>query len=126
PGDSVRVFKVTLSGPGGAVTGVERELTPVAEFVAMINPADPTSQTLVIVPTTPLAGAAHYAVVLTNAIEGADGAPATPSQIYAIMKNAEPLIDGDGNNTTILPDANAEALEPLRQLANAREGAVSA
>ena len=69
PGQTVRVFKVTLSGHGGAVTGVERELTPGAEFVAMMNPADPTGQTLVIMPTAPLAGSSHYAVVLTNAIE---------------------------------------------------------
>ncbi|MEX0899445.1 MAG: lipase [Gammaproteobacteria bacterium] len=126
PGQSVKMFEVTLSGPGGAVTGVERELSAPGEFVAFMNPGDTTGQTLVIMPTAPLAGASHYVVVLTNAIEGTDGAPVTPSQIYAITKNADPLIDGDGNNTTILPDANAAALEPLRQLTNALETAVSA
>src|SRR5690606_21986681 len=53
PGQSVRVFQVTLSGHGGAVTGVERELSAPAEFVAFISPADPTSTTLVIMPTAP-------------------------------------------------------------------------
>ncbi len=126
PGQSVKVFEVTLSGPGGAVTGVERELSAPGEFVAFMTPGDTTGQTLVIMPTAPLAGASDYVVVLTNAIEGTDGAPVTPSQIYAITKNADPLIDGDGNNTTVLPDANAQALEPLRQLTNALETAVSA
>lgn len=126
PGDTVRVFKVTLSGPGGAVTGVERELTPGAEFVALMNPADTTGQTLVVVPTRPLDGASNYVVVLTNGIADSTGAPVTASQIYAITKSSDPLIDGEGNNQTILPDANAAALEPLRQLTNAAETAVSA
>ncbi len=126
PGQSVRVFQVTLSGHGGAVTGIERELSAPAEFTAFMSPGDTTGQTLVVMPTSPLAGASHYIVVVTNAVEGTDGAPVTPSQIYAITKNTAPLIDGDGNNTTVLPDANAAALEPLRQLTNALETAVSA
>ena len=45
PGGSVRMFQVTLTGPGGGVTGVVRELVPGLEFVATISPiptSDPT------------------------------------------------------------------------------------
>lgn len=126
PGQSVRVFQVTLSGVGGAVTGVTRELAAPAEFVAFIHPADTTQTQLVILPTRPLAAKSHFAVVITNDIADAQGGHVVASQIYHIIKNTDPLVDADGNSTIVLPDASAQALEPLRQLTNAREAAVAA
>src|SRR3954447_7718682 len=36
PGDTVRVFEVTLSGPGGGVTGIVRELASPQDFVVAL------------------------------------------------------------------------------------------
>lgn len=127
PGAGVRLFEVTLTGVGGAVTGVVGELTPGAEFVALINPADATQTQLVILPTAPLNAKSSYAVMITNLVNDADGNGATPSQIYNIIKRPSPLVDAMGASTDpLLPDANAQALEPLRQLNNARESVLSA
>lgn len=127
PGQSVRIFRVSLSGVGGAVVAVHEELTPGAQFVALINPGDATQRQLVIIPTQPLQEKGHYAVVITSGVTDALGNAATPSQIYGLTKRTAPLVDGSGNSTEpLLPDANAQALEPLRQLTNALEANISA
>lgn len=119
-GGSVRMFEVTLSGVGGAVTSVVRQLGA-NEFLPVM--ATPT--TLVILPLRPLAQKSHYAIALTDTIADADGGHVVPSQIYAIIKNTSPLVV-DGRSTIVLPLANAQALEPLRQLTNAAETAIAA
>lgn len=127
PGVTVRIFNVTLSGHGGAVTGVNSELQAGVDFVALMSPSDTTGRTLVILPLRALPQKSHFAVVLTNGIQDPAGNAATPSQIYHIVKRTSPLVDGGGNSTDpLLPNANAQALEPLRQLTNAREIAISA
>jgi hypothetical protein len=119
PGKSVRVFEVTSpSYPWLAVTGVVRELTPVAEFVAVA----PGNGVLAIVPTAPLKQYTTYMAVLTNDIRDINGNDATPSSIYGLTKSRTPWVDENGNSTySLLPDSTARALEPLRQITMSME-----
>jgi len=119
PGQSVRVFEVTTLGyPYLAVTGIVRELTPGAEFVADA----PGGGLLVIVPTHPLKEFTEYMAVLTNDIRDINGNDATPSTFYNLTKRRTPWVDENGNSTyPILPDANAQLLEPFRQFTMAME-----
>lgn len=119
PGQSVRVFEVTtLSYPYLAVTGVVRELTPLAEFVAVA----PGGGVLAIVPTKPLKQFTTYMAVLTNDITDTNGNNATPSSIYGLTKSRTSWVDANGNSTySLLPDSTARALEPLRQVTMSME-----
>jgi len=120
-GNSVRVFQVALSGPGGGVTGVTRELTPGVDYVAV-----PTGAGIAIVPLKALAQLSNYMAVLTNGITDAAGNIATPDQTYFITKRTAPLVDANGNSTDpLLDNATAGALEPLRQLTNSQEVAAA-
>ena len=121
PGQSVRVFEVTLTGPGGGVTGIVAELQAGVDFVAVANGAG-----IGIVPTKALKQISSYMAVVTNGITDNAGNIATPDQTYFITKRTAPLIDANGNSTDpLLPTASAQALEPLRQLTNAQEFAAS-
>lgn len=121
PGNSVRLFEVTLTGPGGGVTGITRELTPGAEFVAVSTGAG-----IGIVPTKTLKQITSYMAVLTNGITDAAGNAATPDQTYFITQRTSPLVDANGNSTDpLLPTATAQLLEPLRQLTNSQEAAAA-
>jgi dienelactone hydrolase len=126
PGNTVRMFEVTLTGPGGAVTGVVRELTPGAEFATAFAPSDPTGRTLAVIPTAPLKQLTSYMVVLTNGIRDARGNDATPDQAYFLAKRTSPLCVNGQSTDPLLPSATACALEPLRQLTNAQEAAAAA
>jgi hypothetical protein len=114
PGQSVRVFEVTTLGyPYIVVTGVVRELVPLAEFVA----ASAEGGVLAIIPTSPLKEQTTYMAVVTNDVNDVNGNDATPSSIYHLAKRRTPWVDENGNSTyPLLPDATAQALEPLRQL----------
>jgi pimeloyl-ACP methyl ester carboxylesterase len=125
PGQTVRVFEVTLTGPGGGVTGVKRELSAGSEFVTAIVPSDPTGRTMAIIPTTPLKQLESYLVVLTNGIRASDGTPATPDQTYFLTKRTSPLCVGGASTDPLLPSASACALEPLRQLTNSHLAAAN-
>lgn len=124
-GQSVRVFEVTTLGyPFLVVTGVVRELVPEAEFTALVS----SPGTLAIVPIVPLKEYTTYLAVLTNDINDVNGNDATPSAIYNLTKKRTPLIDANGKSVypVLLPDANAQALEPLRQITQTMEGAAAA
>jgi len=119
--NSVRLFEVTLTGPGGGVTGIVRELTFGAEFVAVSTGAG-----IAIVPTKALEQLKNYMAVLTNGITDAAGNAATPDQTYFITQRTSPLVDANGNSTDpLIPNGNAQALEPLRQLTNSQEFAAA-
>lgn len=120
-GQTVRLFEVTLTGPGGGVTGIVRELTPGAEFVAVMSA--PTS--LAIVPTAPLKQLTSYMAVLTEGIRDARGNDATPDQTYFLAKRTSPLCVNGASTDPLLPSATACALEPLRQLINSQEAAAA-
>jgi hypothetical protein len=112
-GQSVRVFEVTTTDyPYLGVTGIVRELVPLQEFVA----ASAEGGILAILPTLPLKEMTTYMAVLTNDINDVNGNDATPSQVYGLCKRRTPLIDANGRSTIpLLPDTNANLLEPLRQ-----------
>ena len=121
PGQSVRVFQVTLTGPGGGVTGIVAELQAGIDFVAV-----PSGSSVVILPLKALKQSSSYMAVITNGITDNAGNIATPDQTYFIAKRTSPLVDGSGNSTDpLLDNATAQALEPLRQLTNSQEFAAS-
>lgn len=135
PNGTVRVFQVTLTGPGGGVTGIVRELQSPQEFVAVLAPSDTTGRTLAIVPTKPLKQLTSYMVVLIGnggtlnpppppSITDAAGNDLTPDTTYLLAKRVNPLCSGGHSTDPLLPDATACALEPLRQLVNSQEGAL--
>ena len=125
-GDSVRVFQVTLTGPGGAVTGITRELASPEEFVVAVVPSDTTGRTLAIVPTQPLEQMTSYMAVLTNGIRNAAGEPVRAAPPYLLAERTSPLCSGGNSTVPALPASQACALEPLRQLTNAQEAAATA
>lgn len=125
PGGSVRMFQVTLSGPGGAVTTIVRQLTAGVDFVTAFASSDTTGRTLAIVPLKPLAQLTSYMVVLTNGIKDAAGNVATPDQTYFFAKRTTPLFANGQSTEPLLSNAQAQALEPLRQLTNAQEAAAA-
>lgn len=125
-GGSVRMFEVTLTGPGGGVTGIVRELASPADFVVAQASSDATGRTLAIVPTKPLRQLTSYMVVFTNGITDSRGNDATPDQTYFLGKRTSPLCVNGASTDPLLPTATACALEPLRRLINSQEAAASA
>lgn len=125
-GSSVRVFQVTLSGPGGGVTGIVRELAANLEYVVALVPSDTSGRTIAIVPTNPLQQLSSYMVVLTDGITDAAGNDATPDQTYFLAKRTTPLCVNGVSQEPLLPNASACALEPLRRLTNSQEAAANA
>jgi pimeloyl-ACP methyl ester carboxylesterase len=122
---NVRVFEVSLTGPGGGVTGVARELASPQEFVAVLAPSDTTHRTLAIVPTQPLKQRTSYMAVLTNGIKTAAGDNVRPSLVYRLTEHTSPLCASGQSTIAALPASSACALEPLRQLTNAQEAAAA-
>src|SRR5690606_25254937 len=113
-GQSVRVFEVTLTGPGGGVTGIVRELQPQAEFVTAVVPSDATGRTIAIIPTSPLKQLTSYMAVITDDVRDAAGNDATSDQAYFLSKRTSPLCANGQSTDPLLPAATACALEPLR------------
>jgi pimeloyl-ACP methyl ester carboxylesterase len=120
-GASIRIFEVVLTGPGGAVTRVVRELTTPAEYVVTQAPSDPTGRTVVVLPTSPLKPLTSYMAVVTDDVRDAAGNDATPDTTYFLTKRTSPLCANGQSTDPLIPTANACALEPLRQLTNAQE-----
>jgi len=125
-GQTVRMFQVNLTGPGGGVTGVVRELASPQEFVVALAPSDTTGRTLAIVPTQPLEQMTSYMAVVTTGVMNAGGAPIRASLPYLLAERTGPLCNGGASTVPALPAAQACALEPLRQLVNSQEAAAIA
>lgn len=101
-GDSVRVFEVTLSGTGGFVTGITRELDS-SEVTAGASSVDNEiinaecdseglgKNTLVISPLKPLAANTSYLVALSKGVKGPLGNNAAADIVYGFTKSATPL-----------------------------------
>ena len=123
---AVRVFEVRLTGPGGAVTQVVRELQQPTEFVVAAVPSDPTGSTAAIIWTQPLKQLTSYLVVVDDDLRDASGNDATPDQTYFLTQRTSPLCVAGASTDPLIPAASACALEPLRQLTNASEGAAAA
>jgi len=135
PGGTVRMFEVTLTGPGGGVTSIVRELKAPQDFVALLSPSDSSGRTLVVVPTRPLQQLTSYMVVLLGNGGHLDPAPApsitdgtgndvTPDTTYFLAKRTSPLCVNGQSTDPLLPASQACALEPLRQLVNSQEFAL--
>lgn len=125
-GSSIRMFEVTLTGPGGAVTGVVRELTSPGEFVVAPTTSDTTGRTIAVVPTKPLKQVTSYMIVVTNGVKDSAGNDATPDTAYFLSQRTSPLCTNGVSTDPLIPSANACALEPLRGLTNAQEAAAAA
>ncbi len=114
-GNTLHIYEVTATIQG-AVTAIVRELTA-AEYKASLSTTDATGRTLVIQPLAPLKSNTRYMVVLTGGIRSTSGLPLVPSSTFGLTKGAAPLVDGAGNSLfPVLTNAQAVALEPLRQL----------
>lgn len=135
PGGTVRVFEVTLTGPGGGVTSVVRELKSPQDFVAVLAPSDTSGRTLAIVPTHPLRQLSSYMAILIGnggqlnpapqpSITDGNGNDITPDTTYFLAKRTSPLCANGQSTDPLLPTSQACALEPLRQLVNSQEHAV--
>ncbi|PLX80892.1 MAG: lipase [Desulfuromonas sp.] len=111
---TVRVFEVTLSGIGGGVVGVNRELSFGTEFVATLASTDASGSTLAILPLVPFKSSTSYLVMLSDGIRGANGFDPQVSAHYLIAKTP-----------VTLAGTPAEALEPVRQLVNSQEAALT-
>ncbi len=125
---SVKVYKVTLSStPGGAVVNPASPATdPVplvygVNYVASVSSVDISGSTLAIVPLKPLDPISSYYVVITNSLKSTDSNPMGASGAYTFAKGIFPLETGGMSNFPALTDAEAVALEPLRQLVNTSE-----
>jgi pimeloyl-ACP methyl ester carboxylesterase len=126
-GDSVRLFEVTLSGTAGGVAGITRELAAGADYAIGLDNAGGAATSLSIHPVKPLRPKTAYMVVLTRAIQDSRGKALAADLTYAIAKSPTPLVDGAGVSLYRgLSNAQARALEALRQRVNAAEQAVSA
>lgn len=125
PGQTVRVFEVTLSGPGGGVTGVVRELSAPGDFVTALAPSDSTARTVAIVPTKPLKQLTSYMAVVTTGVTDNNGNDATPDQTYFLSKRTSALCVDGASTEPLLPAATACALEPLRRLTNSHLAAAA-
>ncbi|HOV56808.1 MAG TPA: Ig-like domain-containing protein, partial [Rhodanobacteraceae bacterium] len=124
-GSTVRVFEVTLTDPGGGVTGVTRELASPAEFVVAAQQSDTSGRTYAIVPTKPLKQLTSYMAVVTSGVTDASGNDATPDTTYFLAKRTSALCVNGKSTEPLLPDANACALEPLRLLTNSQLAAAA-
>jgi hypothetical protein len=121
---NVRVFQVNLSGPGGGVTGIVRELAPVDEYIVEFSASDPTNETLVIYPTKPLEQMTSYMAVITDGLTDAlTGQHVRQSLPYLLAERPDPLCVDGASTLPALSADEACALEPLRQLTNAQEAA---
>jgi pimeloyl-ACP methyl ester carboxylesterase len=125
-GKTVHVYQVTLTGPGGGVTGVVRELASPQEYVATLASNAASGATLAIIPTAPLKQLTSYMAVLTNGITDATGAPVRSSLIYGFAKRTSALCTNGVSTVPALPASQACALEPLRKLTNSQEAAAAA
>ncbi|MDS4029397.1 MAG: Ig-like domain-containing protein [Candidatus Contendobacter sp.] len=124
-GSTVRVFEVTLT-QSFAVAEVKGELKAGTDYSANLLPQDANRTTLNIHPLLPLKPKTGYLVVLTNGIQDSGGFDASPSPTYALTKLTTPLVDANGKSVIPgLSDAQAQALEPLRQLTNNQEAAAA-
>lgn len=72
--------------------------------------------TLFIQPTAPLSEHTRYLVAITTELLDSAGKPVASDVVFAFAKSEEPLIDSAGYSRFVaITDADANALEPLRQ-----------
>lgn len=80
------------------------------------------------VPVVPLAEQTTYGAFLSTAAKSTEGKSVVANPVFAFVRSSAPLVDGNGvSQVSALTDAQAQALEPLRQgLAPVIDGLVAA
>ncbi len=134
-GTSVRLYKVTLSGAGGAVVAIDSQLTfgipgSGADYFAAVSSVDTSQSTLAILPLEPLEESESYMVVITDDLMTTDGDSFGPSVTYRLIKNLpDALVFDDPTLPGALQSLDATELatfEGLRQIVNVGEATVAA
>jgi len=125
PGVNVHLFEVSHTGPGGAVTGVVRELAFPQEYAVALAPSDATGRTLAIVPTAPLQQLTSYMAVITNGVKSTSGEGIRPSLIFGLTERTSPLCANNQSTLAFLTAAQACQLEQVRLLTNAQLAAAA-
>ncbi len=96
PGDTVRMFEVTVStaaGPvGGPVTAIDRELIAGVDYVAVVaNGSDVAIQPLVPLTPSTAADPSVYMIVLTNGIRDTSAVPVSKDAEYLFASQETPF-----------------------------------
>ncbi len=116
--NGLKVYEIATdanASTGGVpiIQGITRKLNYQTEYVPVIS-----GNKIVILPTKPLDGNQSYMVVLTTDITDNAGAPIAPDLVSELFLREKPLVDAQGNHTT-LPIDLATQLEGIRQATDA-------
>lgn len=77
--------------------------------------ATPQPEQLQWVPELPLEELSRYAAYVTGDVKDTDGRPVAPSQMFALVRLSNSLLDANMKSTLpVITDAQAQALEPYR------------
>ena len=129
---SIKLYEVTLSptaaprNQGGAAVAINNELVYGVDYVGSVSSVDSSGETLAIVPLKPLNPSSAYYVVITNRLKSDDGNNMGVSSSYALTKVTTPIVVGGVSQIPTLTDAEATALEPVRQLISTSEATLGA
>jgi len=131
PGDTVRLFEVTLVN--GAVAGVVAELTA-TDFTAVVSGVDSSQSTLVVLPLKALKAKSSYLVALSDGLKSTSGISVKADLMYEILSGDDAIINGDGvvqfaafmDRSDPTNTETAQKIEGIRQLTNAAETALVA
>ena len=74
----------------------------------------PKPDTLAIVPDVPLTERTQYAAYITNDLKDTNDKNVIASPVFALVRSSAPLFDGTHSTVSLLTDAQAQQLEPLR------------
>jgi hypothetical protein len=74
----------------------------------------PKPDTLAIVPDVPLTERSQYAAYITTDLKDTTGKKVIASPVFALVRSSAPLFDGTHSTVSLLTDAQAQQLEPLR------------
>ena len=74
----------------------------------------PKPDTLAIVPDVPLTERTQYAAYITTDLKDTIGKQVIASPVFALVRSSAPLFDGTHSTVSLLTDAQAQQLEPLR------------
>jgi dienelactone hydrolase len=119
---SVRLFEVSLTGIGGAVTDLGDELIFGIDFYAAPSSVAGSENTLVIVPLRPLSASQSYLAVVTRGLKSTAGDPALPDNQYRLAQRTTELTQAE---FPLTPADDLAALNGLRQLVNAQEASLA-
>ena len=105
---TVRVFQVSLTGIGGAVTSIDAELTQGVDYLASLAP---DGRNVAVLPLRPLEAATSYLVIATNGIRDTGGAAVGRSIVYDLAAGEAEQEDPDLASLQALVGAMLTAVE---------------